>query len=336
MDSNEDQKLPNEKPQGSDKKPEAESKKSFWTTIPGILTAIASIIVAIGGLVAALNNAGLIPHRATETPTSTFTSTPTQTFTPMPTPTITHTPTETFTPTPVPTFTPVPTEPSTLTPTPTQAFSPTPNQTSTPAPPPTITPTPTLVIVTQLELCMKKMSDSAVVRQGPDINTMVIGNVPSEACLNFDSRLPDESWVRMAQEQRDPYKGLAGGWVRSENMNELKDIDHLDSYKPKDAIDGLYCVNAYTGINVRECADKSCQVIKTLIRGDCLIFDGRLADSAWLRVIPGQNDYLDLANRWAASANLIIKEFFSFVDPHNMLPYIELLPVLTPPPTPGG
>ena len=95
---------------------------------------------------------------------------------------------------------------------------------------------------------MKKMNESAVVRQGPDINTLVLGNVPAEACRNFDVRLPDDTWVRIAQAQQDPYKPLAGGWVRSENLNELKDIDHLDFYKPKDALDGLYCVGSYSGV----------------------------------------------------------------------------------------
>jgi hypothetical protein len=183
---------------------------------------------------------------------------------------------------------------------------------------------------------MRKMNDSAVVRQGPDINNPVLGNVPPDACLNFDVRLPDDSWVRIASAQQDLYQALAGGWVKSENLNELRDIDHLDIYKPGDALNGLYCANAFTGINVRGCADQGCPVITSLRRGDCLIFNGRLEDSSWLRVAPGQADYPELADKWAAAINLIVKEFLSFVDPHEMLPYFRLLPVVTPPPTPEG
>jgi hypothetical protein len=101
-------------------------------------------------------------------------------------------------------------------------------------------------------------------------------------------------------------------------------------------MDGLYCVSAYTGIKVRGCADVSCPFIRSLRRGECLIYDGRLADSSWLRIAHGQKGYLDLADQWVASVNLVVKEFFGFVDPHDMLPYFRLLPVLSPPPTPAG
>jgi hypothetical protein len=332
MDRQADQKPPPAKPPGGDKKPDIEARKSSWNTFPGLLTAIASIIVAVAGLIAALDNAGLIRPRATLTPTPTLTSTPTQTSTPTPTPTITLTPTQTDTPTT--------TQPPTNSPTPTENNPPLTSETPTPIPKnhftPTPSPTSTLVIAPSLEFCMKKMNDSAVVRQGPDINTPVLGNVPSEACLNFDVRLPDDTWVRIAQSQPGPYQALAGGWVRSENITELKDIDHLDFYKPQDALEGLYCVTSYTGINVRECADITCPVVGSLRRGDCLIFNGRLADSSWLRVAPNQAGYTDLAGKWAASVYLVVKEFFTFVDPHDMLPYFQLLPVVSPPPTPGG
>jgi hypothetical protein len=328
------------KPPGGEKPPEAESKKSFWTTLPGILTAITSLVVAIAGLIAALNNTGWIRPRPTPTPTFTSTSTATPTYTPTLTPTVTPTSTVTPTPTqtliPTPTGTPTPIEKNLPTPSETFTLTPDGRLTVTPTLTPTETPTPTLVIASRLELCMRKMNDSAVVRQGPDITNPVLGNVPSEACLNFDVRLPDDSWVRIAEVQRDPYQGLAGGWVKAENLNELRDIDHLDIYKPSDAKDGRYCVSSYAGINVRDCADKACAVITSLRRGDCLIFNGRLEDNTWLRVASGQADYPELAEKWAAAVNLIVKEFLGFLDPHEMLPYFRLLPVVTPPPTPEG
>jgi hypothetical protein len=332
MDRQEDQKPPPTKPPEADKKPDSESKKSFWNTFPGLLTAIASIIVALAGLIAALDNAGLMRPKATLTPTPTLTLTPTATFTPTLTLTVTPTPTQTETPTSTHTETITPTTTENNLPPPTETPTPTPKNRFTATPSPTVT----LVVAPALEFCMKTMSDSAVVRQGPDINTPVLGNLPSEACLNFDVRLPDDTWVRIAQNQPKPYQTLAGGWVRSENITELKDIDHLDFYKPQGALDGLYCVNSYSGINVRECADLDCPVARSLRRGDCLAFNGRLIDSSWLRIAPGQAGYTNLADKWASSVYLVVKEFFSFVDPHDMLPYFSLLPVVTPPPTPEG
>lgn len=320
-----DKKEAGDKPPAEDKKPEAEGKKNWWTTLPGILAQLAVLITAIAGLVVALNNAGIILPRPTNTPTPTLTGTPTRTSTPTPIPTQTITPTETNTP--APTQTATPTTPPTLTLRPTS----------------TITPTPTMtpVIATKLELCVRQLGDRAIVREGPDTTTAVRGRLPVEACLIFDLRLPDSSWVRIAQEQRDPTKHpFALGWVKSELLSEASEIEHLNPYFGEDVRDGYYCVNTGSGVNVRDCADISCRQSAILSWKECLLFDSRLADSSWLRIALEQEDkkYTAITGKWISTENrsIILREFQSYVYPHDMLPYFELLPVVTPPPTPEG
>jgi len=319
-----EQNPPEVKPPATPKKPESEAAKSFWITLPGILAQLAVLIGAIAGLIVTLNEVGVISLRPTPTFTPTLTSTPTPTSTRTPTPTDSPTPTSTPTSTPAPTVTP------TLTPT--IASSPTP--TSTPLPP---TPVP----VPKLELCVRLLGDRVVVREGPDTTTSVRGRLPGDVCLTFDQRLPDNSWVRIAQEQGDPSNAAFSlGWVKAELLSESDEIVHLFPYIGEDVYNGFYCINAGSGMNVRNCADTACEQIAILSWQECLIFDARLTDSSWLRIGADQEDetYSPLAGSWVStdSFSLVVREFQTFLSQHDMRPYFELLPVVTPPPTPQG
>jgi hypothetical protein len=310
------------KPPAEPKKPDAERAKSFWSTLPGILTQVAAVIVAITGLVVALTNAGIFTPSPTQTPTPTQTFTPTATLIPTPTPTSTLSPTPTLTDTPTPT----------------------PTHTRTPTPiPPTRTPTPTRtpVIVPKIDLCLMQIGERAIVREGPDTSFSVRDRLPFEACLTFDLRMPDNSWIRIAQEQRDEaIRPFALGWIKSELLVESEEIVHLNPYFGEDALNGLYCVDTGAGLNVRECADTACPQSGTLLWKECLFFDGRLIDNSWLRIARQQDNepYTLLAGKWVSTENLslILREFQSYINKPEMKPYFELLPVLTPPPTPEG
>ena len=316
------EKKPPEATPAAPKKTENEAAKSFWTTLPGILAQLAVLIGAIAGLIVALDEVGIIVIRPTPTFTPTLTPTPTQTGTSTPTPT--QTPPPTMTSSPTPTFTPVVV--STATPSPTR----------TPTPQP-----PTPVPVPRLELCVRLLGDSVTVREGPDTSTSVRGRLPADTCLIFDQRLPDNSWVRIAQEQRDSsYVTFALGWVKSELLSESDEIAHLFPYIPEDAHLGYYCINTGSGLNVRDCADTGCRQTATLSWHECLLFDARLSDSAWLRIAATQDNepYTSLAGNWVSTENfsLVVREFQIFVGLHDMHPYFDLLPVVTPPPTPQG
>jgi hypothetical protein len=196
-------------------------------------------------------------------------------------------------------------------------------------------------MATKLELCVRQMGDRAIVREGPDTTTSVRGRLPVEACLIFDLRLPDNSWVRIAQDQRYPSNDpFALGWVKSELLSEAGEIDHLNPYFGEDAQNGYYCVNTGSGVNVRDCADIACEQSEILKWHECLRFDGRLADSSWLRIAQEQEDekFVILSQKWVSTENrsIILREFQSYVNSHDMLPYFELLPVVKPPPTPEG
>jgi hypothetical protein len=95
-----------------------------------------------------------------------------------------------------------------------------------------------------------------------------------------------------------------------------------------------------SGVNVRDCANIACEQSAILNWQECLRFDGRLADSSWLRIAGEQEDgnYAVLAGKWVSTENrsIILREFQSYVNSHDMLPYFELLPVVKPPPTPEG
>jgi cytoskeletal protein RodZ len=338
------------KPPEEPKKPEKEVSEPFWKTLPGILTALGVVIVAITGLIAGLSNAGLLPARPTDSPTFTlavattqeFTSPPTPTRTPTSNATLTSTPSTTHTSTPTPTHTPTPT--TTPTPTATVDASDTPRPTDTPTPPPadTNTPTPTLTptprIDARIELCVPH---NVIVREGPDRSTSVKGRLSPDTCLNFDLRLLDNSWVRIAQDQRnETLQSMAQGWVKSELLSEAEAIVNLNWYLPEDAERGFYCVDSGTGLNVRSCADTSCPRISTLQYEACLYFDGRLQDSSWLRIAQEQEDpqYTPLAHSWLTTErpSLVLREFQAYLNKHDMRPYFELLPIVTSPPTPQG
>jgi hypothetical protein len=284
------------------------------------------VITAIGGLIVILNNAGIIGSHPTDTPPPTLASMPTQTST--------HTPISTDTPAPTPALNPTSTPTLTRTHTPI-AISPT--LTNTPRPP---TPVP----APKLELCVRPMEDRAVVREGPDTSTNVQGRMPAEACMSFDQRLPDNTWVRIAEEQRDAANAeFALGWVKSELLSESDEIVHLNPYIPEDARTGYYCINTGSGMNVRDCADTACRqndIMPVLAWHKCLYFDARLENSSWLRIAAHQDDatYTPLAGNWVSTGNfsLILGEFQDYVNLHDMNPYFELLPVVTPPPTPQG
>jgi hypothetical protein len=177
------------------------------------------------------------------------------------------------------------------------------------------------------------LGDRAVVRSGSDISTPVRGRLPFDACLTFDLRLPDNSWVRIAPEQPDEANvPFALGWVKSELLSEADAIPHLNPYLGDSATAGIFCVNTGVGINVRACAGTTCQPSGTLNWKECLRFDGRLADSSWLRIAREQDDerYFGLAGMWVSTADfsLVLGEFQSYIEAHDMTPYFEQLPVV--------
>lgn len=329
-----EQKPPEAQPPTGPKKSESEPAKSFWTTLPGILAQSAVVIGALTALIVALNNAGIIGSRASDTPPPTLSAMSMQTST--------HTPTPPDTLAPTPTLTPI------LTPAPILMSTPMQTSTHTPTPTDTLAPTPTLAPISaaKLELCARPMEDRAVVREGPDTTTFVLvpgERVPAEACMIFDQRLPDNTWVHVAEEQRDPAMAkFALGWVKSELLSESDEIVRLNPYIPEDAKTGYYCIKIGSGMNVRDCADTACRqndIIPILKYYECLYFDARLENSSWLRIAAHQDDatYTPLAGNWVSTENfsLTVREFQDF-DRHDMRPYFELLPVVTPPPTPQG
>ena len=195
--------------------------------------------------------------------------------------------------------------------------------------------------VPKIDLCLRQLADRAVVRDGPDTSFSIRGRLPFDACLTFDQRQPDNSWVRIAPEQRqetDPRFAL--GWIKAELLSEGEEIVHLNPYFGADALGGLYCVDTGAGLNVRQCTEASCGPVATLLYGECLRFDASLADSSWLRIARQQEDerYSLLARKWVSPENLglVVREFRAFIKKPVMAPYFELLPVVTPPPTPEG
>jgi hypothetical protein len=262
---------------------------------------LTGLIVAIGGLaglITALDNAGIIGVNPTDTPTSTYT----------------------FTPSPTSTITPSPSPSPTLS--------------------PTVTSTPEVAI--QLELCLRNLSDNVIVREGPDLITAVLEQLPSNSCLNFDLRQFDNSWIRIAEEQSTAEaEAVALGWIIFDAVNATStEIEHLAPYIPNGAIDGLYCVLPFSGSKVRNCpntSDSSCPSVGTLDWHACLYFDGRIEDSTWLRIAAGQGEeYSIFTGRWVNSDLLVVNEFLDFLEKPRMKPYFELLPIVTPPPTPEG
>jgi hypothetical protein len=301
------------------KKSETKGSKSFWTTLPGILTAVAGVIGAITALIVALANTGLMPTKAIETSVPILTDAPTQTSTIIPIQSVT------LTSTIKPSNTPISSETPTLLPT----------STNTTIPPPTVTPRPG----EEAEMCV---SEIVVVRKGPDTSYDIMGRLNVDKCPKFDLRLMDDSWVQIAQDQRDEeLQSLIGGWVKSEYLLEYETVvPILYFYSPDGAEQGFYCIDNGAGMHVRACADTSCLEIYTLQYQECLNFDGRLQDSSWLRIARDQNydEYADLAHGWVSTVmqSLIFSEFQSFHEKPNMESYLDLLPIVTPPPNPGG
>lgn len=317
-----DQQSVEEKPSEEPKKPETKSAKSFWSTLPGVLTALTGLIVAISGLIAALASTGLMPIRASETSFPTLTDTPTHTSTIIPVQSAT------FTPTIGPSNTPSPSETPTFTPT----------STNTTIPSPTNTPRPDV----KAAMCVREEEIDVIVRDGPDTSYDIKGRINGDKCPKFDLRLMDDSWVRIAQNNEDnDLQFLAGGWVRSDLLLEFERVvPELYFYFPDGAEEGFYCIDNSAGMNVRTCADTGCPTMEPLKKDACLNFDGRLQDNSWLRIAQDQEDqqYAIQANGWVSTAmqSLIFREFQSFHVKPDMGPYLDLLPIVTPPPNPGG
>jgi hypothetical protein len=93
-------------------------------------------------------------------------------------------------------------------------------------------------------------------------------------------------------------------------------------------------------MNVRNCADTACEQIAILNWEECLNFDARLIDNSWLRISEEQDvpATRTLAGKWVSSGDfsLVFGEFQSYIEAHDLAPFFERLPVVTPPPTPGG
>jgi hypothetical protein len=197
-------------------------------------------------------------------------------------------------------------------------------------------------VATRLELCFRNLRDNVIVRDGPDLITAVLGQLPSDSCLNFDLRQFNNSWVRIAAEQsNEEAEAVALGWVIFNVINATSsEIEHLAPYVPEDAVDGFYCVLPLSGSKVQNCpstSDSSCPSIGTLDWHACLYFDGRLEDSTWLRIAAGQGEeYSIFTGKWVNSDLVVVNEFLDFLEKPRMQPYLELLPIVTPPPTPEG
>jgi hypothetical protein len=169
-----------------------------------------------------------------------------------------------------------------------------------------------------------------------------MGTLGADKCPRFDLRLMDDSWVQIAQDQRDgDLEFFVGGWVRSDLLLEFEMIVPVLYFSfPDGAEEGFYCINNSAGMNVRICADTGCPTMEPLKKDACLNFDGRLRDNSWLRIAQDQEDqqYAIQANGWVSTAmqSLILSEFQSFHVKPDMEPYLDLLPIVTPPPNPGG
>jgi hypothetical protein len=89
-----------------------------------------------------------------------------------------------------------------------------------------------------------------------------------------------------------------------------------------------FCINPRS-VNVRNGPDISFEAIGWLTFEDCLYFDGRTADNAWLRIESGQPLYMSLGGNWVRSDLVRPTDF-------DQLPELESPPTPTPTPTPEG
>jgi hypothetical protein len=149
--------------------------------------------------------------------------------------------------------------------------------------------------------------------------------------------MPDSSWIRISRKQiQNEFSKYGGGWI-SADLLRPSDFDLLEIFVPESVQEGFYCVNTRNGVNVRTCPLQSCNEMGRLSYKDCLLIDGRTADSLWVKISEKQreNKYVQYANGWIISRFLSPKEFLKIYDPYIRF-YFEILPVVTPQPTPEG
>jgi len=202
---------------------------------------------------------------------------------------------------------------------------------------PSITPT----LLTTAEFCVNFYS--AIVREGPGDSypqKSVLKNPYNNSdpvCLRFDFRVPDNTWARIASEQENSdYSQHELGWIQT-NQLRPNDIDVLRIYIPDGVQNGKYCPMNRNGIYVRSCPNNGCEATGTLYLPDCLFIDARSNDNQWVRISSNQEDekYLRYEGNWVSAY---------FVAPFDLssewsafyLDYLNILPVATPFPTPGG
>jgi len=184
---------------------------------------------------------------------------------------------------------------------------------------------------------------SVLVKTGPsdyyDKKSILVNpnNLSDPACLLFDLRLPDSSWIRIAPKQSDSaYAEYATGWIRSDQVG-VTNFDNLKIYIPDSVLSGEYCTTSRNGVKIRSCPNDSCETKSILPLGACLIFDARTADNKWARISKNQtdNNYLPFAGYWVNSYFVSPPEFSQTYNPFILF-YLGLLQVVTPIPTPEG
>ncbi len=190
-----------------------------------------------------------------------------------------------------------------------------------------------------LEFCLN--SPRVNIREGPGESYRVINTVSSPpsnpVCLLFDSRMPDNSWVRISEKQsQSKYSSYSGGWISS-TLLRPNDFESLKIFVPNSVQEGLYCVNTRNGVTVRVCPSQGCYGIGILSYQDCLYIDARTEDSLWVRISEKQNSekFLPLRSGWVSKYFLSPSEFSSLYESFSTY-YFELLPIATPKPTPDG
>jgi hypothetical protein len=93
------------------------------------------------------------------------------------------------------------------------------------------------------------------------------------------------------------------------------------TFTPTIPITGVkYCVDTQN-LNIRTGPGMEFPVLGVLNNNDCLLFDGRVEDSLWVRISTGQSGYPDFGGMWV---------YGQFLRPQDF----ERLPAITPPPLP--
>ena len=213
----------------------------------------------------------------------------------------------------------------------------TPTNQTPPTQAPSVTPTP----LTTADFCVNFYS--VIVRDGPGVSypqkSILYNpyNISDPVCLRFDYRVPDNTWARIAPEQENSdYNQHKLGWIQT-NQLRPNDIGVLRLYIPDGVQNGKYCPMNRNGIYVRSCPNNSCNTMGTLYLPDCLFIDARSADKQWVRISSEQEDdkYTPYTGYWVSAY---------FVAPFDLssewsafyLDYLNILPIATPFPTPGG